>query len=366
MPNYGRPSVKFPVYDNRGNVLTVYKEQWSGSYNNSPRVNGKLMLQTNPCNLKHWRLTGYSNSPGVYGYLANLDGATSGETPPAGFTQADNMAYARWRGKLHKGGASLGVTLASWRQSRQMIVDRAKKLNQALDVTLTNLQDNPSKAARLRKKRRRKELLADDVLEYKFGWAPLFEDFHSALSTVCSDAVPPEWVRGRGKDQQSWSHVERTSTFFNIHTCSATLTTTYGAKVLINNENAWLLNRMGLINPATVVWDLVPWSFVVNMFVNVNSMISSVTDTVGLDVTDHNITRTWKMLHEQRFLGTGSYDLGCSAFSNQFVTSKVRTTGVPLRPVLAVKVPELNWELAVTAGALALQKFKRIGNLIGL
>lgn len=366
MPDYGRPSVKFQVFDRHGNATDVYREQWSGDYSNSPRVNGKLVLKTNQCNLKHWRLTGYSNTPGVYGYLASMNGATSGETPPNGFTQSDNMAYARWRGKLHKGGASLGVTLASWRQSRQMIVDRTKKLNQALDVTLTNLQEKPSKAARLRKKARRKELLADDVLEYKFGWAPLFEDFHSALNTVCSDAVPPEWVRGRGKDQQQKFYVERTSTAQNVNRCFFTLTTTYGAKVLIKNENLWLLNRMGLINPATVAWDLVPWSFVVNMFVNVSSMINSVTDTVGLEVTDHNITRTWKMLHEQQYTGTGGYDLGCSAFSNQFVTHKVRTAGVPLRPVLAVKVPELNWELAVTAGALALQKFKRIGNLIGL
>lgn len=365
MASYRRPSTWFPVFDNHGNMMKVYREQWEGDYGTSRRVNGKLVLRTNRCSLKHWRLTGYSNNPGVYGYLLSLGGATSGHTPKT-FVHADNMAYARWRGKLHKGGAALGVSLAGWRQSRSMIVDRVKKLNSALDATITTLQKHPSKAARLRKKHRRKELLADDVLEYKFGWAPLFEDIHAAMNTVVAEAIPPEWVRGRGKDVERRRTSSNNGSVITVTDTYFTLTTTYGAKVLIKNENLWLLNRMGLINPATVAWDLVPWSFVVNMFVNVNSMISSVTDTVGLEVTDHNITRTWKLLQNDSKVGIAGYDKGASASSSQFVTSKVRTVGVPLKPVLAVRVPELNWELATTAAALALQKFKTIGKLIGL
>lgn len=365
MPSYRRPSILFPIFNRHGSMKEVYKEQWDGSYGTSPRVNGKIVLKTNRCQLKHWRLTGYSNNPGVYGYLISLDGATSGLTPTT-FAHADNMAYARWRGKLHKGGAALGVSLAGWRQSRSMIVDRVKKLNSALDSTITTLQKHPSKAARLRKKHRRKELLADDVLEYKFGWAPLFEDIHAAMNTVVSEAIPPEWVRGRGKDVEVRKTHYNNGSVISVTEAYFTLTTTYGAKVLIKNENLWLLNRMGLINPATVAWDLVPWSFVVNMFVNVNSMIGCVTDTVGLEVTDHNITRTWKLLQSDSKVGIGGYDLGASASSNQFVTYKERTIGVPLKPVLAVRVPELNWELATTAAALALQKFKTIGRLIGL
>jgi hypothetical protein len=140
--------------------------------------------------------------------------------------------------------------------------------------------------------------------------------------------------------------------------------TSYSTKVTIDNPNLWLLNRMGLINPLTVAWDLVPWSFVVNMFVNVNSLLNSVTDTVGLNVTDMSITRTCKLIHDYSLADKPSgTDRRRSSIN---VYQKRRVLGVPLKPTVEVKIPELNWELALIASSLVIQKFKRINKIIGL
>lgn len=363
MPDYARPSTFRLVGPN---AKKVYTEQWSGTYSNSPRVNGVLVLRSNPCNLRHWRLTGYSETPSTYGYYSSGGGADSGYTPPQGFTPSDNQAYNRWRGKLHKGGASLGVTLGSWKQSRRMITDRCRKLGDHLDYALKRLNSNDVLRHRVERKKRSRELLADDILETKFGWKPLFEDLHASLFTVCKDGVPPEWVRGSGRSIQKSLYFSNSGQVRYTSECNFVVTTTYGAKVAISNPNLWLLNRLGLINPATVAWDLIPWSFVVQMFVNVNSLIESVTDTVGLDVTEHSITRSWKNLQQDLQVGTAGVYSGMVYKANQFVVSKTRTLGTPLKPVLALTVPELNWDLAVTAASLAVQKFKRINRLLGI
>lgn len=335
-------------------VSSVYRE-----WNRSPRVNGKLVLRALPlAGIQKVNLLHSSWQPGV---TKPPDARNGGGIPPnLNWTSVDNTAYNRWRGKLFKGGASLGVTAASWRQSRDMIVDRSNHLRRTLDSTIRVLERNPGAVKRLRRER---QPLANQVLETEFGWRPLFSDMHAALSTVCEDGVPPEWVGGVGRgiivENTSFSN----SDFSTSQSWIGQQRTTYATKVSIDNPNTWLLNRLGLINPATVAWDLVPWSFVANMFVNVNSLLNSFTDTVGLNVTDMSITRTWKLIHDYSYVRKDTY-AGCSSSNN--VYNKDRTVGVPLKPKIEARIPELNWELCLIASSLVLQKFKTINKIIGI
>lgn len=336
---------------------SVYRD-----YNVSPRVNGKLRLQANQLNAIHKAKLITSDVYGGFG-LRPPDARNGAGAPPGlDFKHVDNIAYNRWRGKLFKGGASLGVTAASWRQSRDMIVSRSNHVAKQLDNTLGILERNPKAVD---KRRRMREPLANQILETEFGWRPLFEDVYAALTTVCKGGIPDEWVGGVGRDIID---IQGGSTsnpyYFHSESWSGQIRTSYATKVSIVNPNLWLLNRLGLINPATVVWDLVPWSFVVNMFLNVNSLLNSVTDSVGLNVTDMSITRTWKAIHEYSLADKPSGASGCRSAVNGYM--KTRTVGVPLKPTLEGKIPELNWELALIASSLVVQKFKKINNLIRL
>jgi hypothetical protein len=275
----------------------------------------------------------------------------------------DNEAYARYRGKLYKGSASLGVTAGSWKQSRDMIISRTNHARRTVDSAIGRLERNPGALKRLKKER---EPLAGQVLEVEFGWRPLFADVHAALSTVCSNSIPSEYVTGRAK--RPIFVQERTSDgstrvfveYAGFRSCS------YSVKVAIENENLWLLNRLGLINPFAVGWDLIPWSFVVNMVTNMGQLVNSVTDEVGLTCSDQVITRSLKVLREHTITGvspTGKY------YSNKAITNialKQRSVGVPLRPKFSFKLPDLNWELAVIATSLLVQRVKVLNKLIRL
>lgn len=342
----------------------VLWEQSEGTYGVSPRINGKLSLRSNSCSMNSCVVTSWAQRPGLNNSWVQTDGATFGPlNGPQGFTPSDNQAYSRFWGKVRKGSASMGVTLASWRQSRSMITTRSRKLATDLEDAFSRLKGDKARLTKLRRRSEDKEILADDVLEFEFGWKPLFEDLHSALFTVCKDGIPPNWVTGRGVSTQVLTQDWSTSLQADITKVNARLTTTYGAKVSITNPNLWLLNRMGLINPATVIWDLIPWSFVVNMFLNVNTMINSVTNEVGLDVTDYSITRSRLILYEKVKVGKTN---GAYCANNALGRTKDRTLGTPLLPKWQVKVPELNWELAVIAASLVVQKFKKINKLLGI
>lgn len=335
---------------------TFASDSMSKTSYNSPRVNGKIRLTPLPFTYRKDRVESHWIYESGVGIPPAVEDPNSGGSLPADFSWSalENEAYAKFQGKLRKGSASLGVTAASWRQSRDMIVNRTNKFRKTLDSSIARLEGNFGALQRLRKER---EPLAGQILETEFGWIPLCQDLKAALTTVC-DAVPDEWMTSRAScvvyEYQSSSSVRLA--------WDGKCKLTYNAKVAIENPNLWLLNRLGLINPGVVAWDLVPWSFVVNMFVNVNTMISSITDEVGLSISGQNITRSSHL---------GRETLRTSPWLDRTFTrvnkrAKNREFGSSLQPSLTVKLPNLDWNLAVIASALVVQRIQKLNRLIRL
>jgi hypothetical protein len=345
-----RQNVTIPLPGYPGQLY--FQQVWAS--NSSPKVNGKLKLVANG----H---TGFTAEVTRFQPLRKLTCAGANVSSTFPWTPSQyNEVYAQWVGKLRRGDASMGVTLGSWAQSRSMIVDRAKKLHNFFSLVQKNTR-------RKRYLYRRKDL-ASDFLEGEFGWLPLVSDIHAALTTVCAGAIPPQWVRA----SRSYNHSKvTTTTGFGtitnrvVESGSARLTIAAGAE--ISNPNLWLANRLGVINPAIVAWDLVPWSFVVNMFVNMNQVIESITDTVGLTISNGSVTRSSRILREEySFVPIDFTDSGVNYYRgetygiNVNTASRVRTVGGIPTPSLSLKLPRVNWELAGIASALLTQKVRSI------
>lgn len=58
-----------------------------------------------------------------------------------------------------------------------------------------------------------------------------------------------------------------------------------GAEVTISNPNEYALQQLGLANPATVLWEIVPWSFMVDWVFDVGTSLSAFTDLMGCSVS---------------------------------------------------------------------------------
>jgi len=144
--------------------------------------------------------------------------------------------------------------------------------------------------------------LSDAWLEYSYGWAPLAADIHAA-----QENVHRVLARGMAISAKRGANYEHTAEYYRADgDYNETIRTEHhmicelGA-VLQHPEIAYL-NTFGLINPASIAWELVPWSFAVDWFVPVGKTLEACTATVGLDFNGGRMTSLRGYTTERRFI----------------------------------------------------------------
>jgi len=283
-----------------------------------------------------------------------------------------NKALARFTGKVRKHNASLGVTLGSIKQSRDMLIDRTYKIADILhQVELDHLLHNRKKSPKQLARDRRQALKnrAGDFLEWEFGWLPLVEDIKASLGALCV-GFDNRWIDASATlvDQASQQFYGTMSEYDRRVLTEQELRVCIGANVSITNPNLFLANRLGLLNAPGVAWDLIPWSFVVNMFTNMGQIVNSMTDFVGVQVVNASTTRSAFTTREDfLFAGNAPWQERTTGYARSQVWEKrkLRTVGGLPSPSFEWKVPELNLELALIGISLVLQKLQRINKLFG-
>lgn len=354
-----------PIYPGSG--TKVVNEDYSLVSSNSLKVNGKLALRPNSLQHFHAKITYLRQTPESERptYFASARAADMGGIPtycPLPRSELSTRVRARFDGKLRKGSASLGVTIASWKQSRDMVVKRMRDAQRALDRTYMRLSRDRRLVNRIRKDRR--EPLADQILETEFGWLPLIEDVRTSLTTMWESPTFEDWVKASANAQIG----PKETGFIQLGTTGkyeALMRGSFACKVRVDNPNLWLANRAGLVNLPGIAWDLVPWSFVVNMFGNFNQIISSMTAYAGLTLSDLSYTETTRMLVYYEILNnSGGSRVPAKTLETIYMKEKTRTLNQMPPLTLVLKVPELNWNLALIASSLVVQKIKRINQLI--
>lgn len=275
-----------------------------------------------------------------------------------------NEALARFTGKVRKHNANLGVTLASWKQSVNMITDRTNKISKILDRSIKSLEKmSPSKLRRIRAQKS-----ASAVLEGEFGWKPLVDDIQAGFGTLARNPPDSQWVRSVSKGtvtgvQTDWGQAGLSAWYRRLFIEHYRVTVS--GRAVITSQNAHLANRLGLLNLPGVAWDLIPWSFVVNMFTNMAQMVNSLTAFAGVDIRDGSTTQSVFADVRQRVQANPAYSTYVGACEcDCIVVYKRRYLGIPT-PKFQWRVPELNLELAVIAASLMLQKLNRLNRLVG-
>lgn len=279
-----------------------------------------------------------------------------------------NEALARFTGKVRKHNASLGVTVASWKQSANMIRDRTHKLGNVFEKRAIELEKlvKKRKSGRV-PNRQRVQATASNVLEGMFGWAPLITDIQDGLGTLARDPAESRWVRASANATAPWRWSTwgqpGMQTWISQDAVERYLVTVSGQAV-ITSQNTFLANRLGLLNLPGVAWDLVPWSFVVNMVSNAAQMVNSLTDFAGVDIQRSSTTKSVRTHIRQQCTGETSLPANLRAYqgfasSELFIVYRSRTLGLPT-PKFMWRVPELNLGLVAIGASLMLQKLNRL------
>lgn len=213
-----------------------------------------------------------------------------------------NRAYSKLKGGITEAG--IGVNIVEYRQARDMFTTRGGQV-----LTLLNLLRRGkfatagkmiganffnAKPPRKRDKRARVALTdhaknaniswSNLWLEWHFGVDPLIKDCQSAAKVLTE---PP----GNTKLQGSATEYVRQETSrydaANPGTVRSDKWATrvqcrQGTEFAITSPNVALAGQLGLLNPAALLWEIVPFSFVLDWFVNVGDWLQGFSDFAGM------------------------------------------------------------------------------------
>lgn len=302
-----------------------------------------------------------------------------------GSTTANNQAlkYAFQAVKNTRTSFQGGVFIGEAREAIRMIASPAKAFRKGLDEYFGTAVKRARRATRKAKPR----ILAETYLEYVMGWAPLFSDIASGIKAYKAlvDRVTINRVTRQGTEesvdfivsngQMYWGYapliydLRRTTTVL-VKYYIAMKTVQQGARA--NAEGA---ERFGLIATEFVpaVWELIPWSFVVDYFTNIGDILNAVTTSTSdvawiCKVVRAEAIYNWVAKVDDKRLKDDSPNLivTCTGFPGQWSSSNktvVRSSVLSLPiPVFTVSVPSSPFQW-VNLAALAVSHKKAINAL---
>jgi hypothetical protein len=177
--------------------------------------------------------------------------------------------------KLNKGVMNFSQFVAESRESAGMLADTASTMVKLFrDVRHGRLHNLPKTFGHT------VDLAGNIWLQWRYGWRPLASDIHGLYEFSKGTLRKPQIVSAKRTLKtpygSSFSHNQHAVEFEGRHTDSCKLWAKVNDPSLVKAQN------MGLVNPVSLAWELVPLSFVVDWFVPVGNYLECLTATSGL------------------------------------------------------------------------------------
>jgi len=133
--------------------------------------------------------------------------------------------------------------------------------------------------------------VTNQYLRLHFGVLPLMSDVYGTYEVFSGLADRPH-VLSASKQIRGRRTLEPTDRWGNIRDARDQFSELCRTSLWATVENAELANasRVGLTDPLSVAWEIVPWSFVLDWFVPVGNMLEALNATVGLGFLAGSIT----------------------------------------------------------------------------
>lgn len=210
--------------------------------------------------------------------------------------------------------------------------------------------------------------LANNWLELQYGWLPLLSDVHDAAVLLAHQQTRTlkQKYRSSVKAQVDYSgnwFMSRPGTGTG-GTVMSKATAEVSRRIVVEiSAPPNMSSILGLQNPASVAWELTPWSFVVDWFIPIGDFLQASADVRMLNIS-RVVTTTVKKRHVSgpvmKSYSDSLYDYRLVSFSglnrySQTITSYERTVGATLSVPLPSFKPlseVVGWKRALNAVAL--------------
>lgn len=204
-------------------------------------------------------------------------------------TRANNLALTRVVSKIRDRQTSFqgGVFIGELKQSIGLITNPARAIRGGFNLLFKRAKGHAEKYAR-GGKRGKQDLLnacADTWLEWNLGWAPLISEVDSAMKAIAESRImeTPRWavVRAIANDDDiSYGATSAGSTQpqFTVRLNNVSgASVRYIACIDVGTYALSSPQRVGLAptNWAPTLWELIPYSFVIDYFANIGNIIDA-------------------------------------------------------------------------------------------
>lgn len=293
---------------------------------------------------------------------------------------AYNRAYAKFLNEVlqtgDQGRTEVGMNVATAHMTADLLKDSrlrvgkivsiaglASLLNQFAELIRRNQHKKavkllgkrmpPSVTAQLKANARRGKFrdfgrdISQEYIMLHFAWSPLLGDMYGLLQQIATSFTEaPITIKVKGGARFSRFVSTGDPPLRTVTRGNGWHSATMGCEAQVTNVPLFVLNRAGLVNPLTVAWDLVPFSFVLDWFANFSAQLAAPTDFVGV---------TLKGFYHSLF--TKAECVHTSWVKNQFTDNRVmayeqvghdtyfwrKTPSMPPAPRLIAKMPIGHW-----------------------
>lgn len=150
------------------------------------------------------------------------------------------------------------------------------------------------------------------VLQLRYGWQPLLQDIYGSAQLIAQKQFPEEYAIAHSKKSARVSSRTKTlgiagSPYTTVRTSDLKCTVSYSVRFDTADNAVHTMSQVGLLNPALIAWELLPWSFVIDWFIPVGNYISSFDATLGMRFIDGCKTTFYKGSTLMEAGGTSQY-----------------------------------------------------------
>jgi hypothetical protein len=187
--------------------------------------------------------------------------------------------------RLAAGISSILVSLAEADKTVSMLVKALKIVTKPLTTARQILRFSRQDLRDPVKRKQVFDTASDIWLEGRYGWRPLFYDYMSYAELAKATYNHRQTVRSTDipYDFMGNTALVRNAVLYGELGCYVDYTPYYKAKVrygqtadfTISSESIGFIKNLGGLDPLGTVWDLIPYSFVVDWFINLGDVLQA-------------------------------------------------------------------------------------------
>lgn len=217
--------------------------------------------------------------------------------PGRKITACQNAAVEKLRGRAMD-SAGWAENIAQIQKTRKSLVERAVQMSKFVSAvrhghfgTAANVLRTP-----LPSKVSHRKALAQNILEYEYGIKPLVKDIQDSHKILTRD-FGVQRIFASARESDSTFSTSRTivgsNNTYSVRSSGAYLQVKAYAGIRVTNPDLLLANQLGLIDLA-LPWKVLPFSFIVDWFINVEQVLSSYTSWYGLQLVNPGYTKMFR------------------------------------------------------------------------